>query len=66
MSWLGVYFDHRLSFADLSGKIASQGRKVVSGLSILVNTTKEIEAVIMRKTVHVCILPILKYDAPAW
>lgn len=59
--WLGIYFDSRLSFSDLVEKMASKGRKVASGLSMLVKTTRGVEAFIMRKAVHVCVLPILTY-----
>ncbi len=66
MRWLEVYFNHRLSFANHAEKITSKGYKAVLGLSMLVNTTRGVEAVIMRKAVHACILPILTYVAPAW
>ena len=66
MRWLGVYFDSRLSFSDHAEKMASKGRKAASGLSMLVRTTRGVEALIMRKAVHACILPILTYGAPAW
>ena len=46
--------------------MASKGRKGAAGLSMLVNTTREVEAGIMRRAVHACILPILTYGTPAW
>ena len=66
MRWLGVYFDPRLSFVDHAGKMTTKGRKAASGVSMLVDATKGVEAVIMRKAIHACILPILTYGAPAW
>ena len=66
MRWLRIYFDSRLSFSDHAEKMASKGRKAASGLSMLVKTIRRVEALIMQKTVHVCILPILTYGAPAW
>ncbi len=33
---------------------------------MLVKTTRGVEAVIMRKAVHACILPIPTYGTPAW
>lgn len=66
MRWLGVFFDSRLSFSDHPGKMASKRRKAAAGLSMLVNTTRRIEAGIMRRAVHACILPILTYGILAW
>lgn len=66
MRWLGIYFDSRLSFSDHAEKMASKGRKAASGLSMLVKTTRGVEAFIMQKVVHACIIPILTYGAPAW
>ena len=66
MRWLGVYFDSRLSFSDHAAKMASKGRKAAAGLSMLVKTTRGVEAVIMRKEVHAYILQILTYGTPAW
>ncbi len=66
MRWLRIYFDSRLSFSDHAEKMASKERKAASGLSMLVKTTRGVEALIMRKAVHACILPILTYGAPAW
>ena len=65
MRWLGIYFDSHLSFSAHAEKMASKGRKAASGLSMLVKTTRGVEALIMRKAVHACILPILTYGAPA-
>ena len=59
MRWLVVYFDPRLSFSDHAAKMASKKRKAAAGLAMLVKTTRGVEAVIMRKAVHACILPIL-------
>lgn len=66
MKWLGVYFDHKLSFSDHTNKMASKGRKAAAGLTMLGKTTREVNATTMRKAVHVCILPILTYAASAW
>ena len=66
MKWLGVYFDHKLSFSDHANKMASKGRKAAAGLTILVKTTRGVNATTMRKAMHACILPILTYAAPAW
>lgn len=66
MRWLGVYFDPRLSFLDHATKMASKGRKAAASPSILVKTTRGVEADIMRREVHACILPILTYGTPAW
>ena len=66
MRWLGVYFDPRLSFSDYAAKMASKGRKAAADLSMLVKTTRGVEAGIMRKAMHACILPILTYGTPAW
>ena len=41
MKWLGVYFDHKLSFTDHANKMASKGRKAATALTILVKTTLE-------------------------
>lgn len=65
MRWLGIYFDSRFSFSDHAEKMASKRRKAASGLSMLVKTTRGVEALIMQKAVHACILPILTYGAPA-
>lgn len=46
--------------------MASKGQKAASGLSMLIKTTRRVEAFIMRKAFHVYILPILTYGAPAW
>ena len=66
MRWLGAYFDFCLSFSDHSVKLACKGQKAEAGLSMLVKTTRRIKAVIMRKVVHACILPIPTYGTPAW
>ncbi len=66
MKWLGVYFDHKLSFTDHANKMASNGRKAATGLTMLVKTTRGVNATTMRKAVHACILPIFTYAAPAW
>ena len=66
MRWLGVYFDSRLSFKCHAEKMASKGRKAVSGLNMLGNTVQGVEPYVMRQAVHACILPILTYAAPAW
>ncbi len=66
MRWLGVYFDPLLSFSDHAAKMASKGQKTVASLSMLVKTTRGVEAVIIRKAVHACILSILTYGIPAW
>lgn len=63
MRWLGLHFDPRLSFSERAEKMASKRRKAVSELSMLVKTTRGIEAFIMRKAVHACILPILTSGA---
>lgn len=65
MKWLGVYFDYKLSFADHANKMASKGRKAATGLTMLVKTTRGVNATTIRKAVHACILPILTYAAPA-
>ncbi len=46
--------------------MASKGRRAAAGLSMLVKTTRGVEAVIIRKAVHACILPIFTYVTPAW
>ncbi len=66
MRWLRVYFDSCLSFSDHSAKMASKDRKAAAGLSMLVKTIRGVEAVIIRKAVDACILPILTYETPAW
>lgn len=66
MRWLGVSFDPRLLFSDHAAKIASKSRKTVADLSMLVKITREVEAVIIWKEVHACILLILTYGTPAW
>ena len=66
MRWLGAYFDSRLSFSDHAAKMASKGQKTAAGLSMLVKKTGGVEAVIIWKVLHVCILPILTYGTPAW
>lgn len=66
MRWLGVFYDSRLSFKDHANKLASKGRQAASGLKMLVKTTRGVNAAIMRRAVHACILPILTYAAPAW
>lgn len=47
-------------------KIASNGRRAVAGLKILRNTVQGVETKVIRRAVHACILPILRYAAPAW
>ena len=64
MRWLGFYFDSRLSYKEHAAKMASKGRKAVSGLKMLANTIRRVEPIIMRKAIHACILPILTYGAP--
>ncbi len=66
MRWLGVYFDSCLSFSDDTAKTASKGWKAAAGLPMFVKTTRRVDAVIMRKVVHACILPILTHRTPAW
>ncbi len=66
MRWLGVFYDSRLSFRDHANKLASKRRQAASGLKMLVKTTQEVNAAIMRRAVHAYILPILTYTAPAW
>lgn len=52
MRWLEVYFDHRMLFEDHAGKMTRNGCKAALELSMLVNITREIEAVILRKAAH--------------
>lgn len=46
--------------------MASKGQKTATGLSMLVKTTRRVEALVMRKAIHACILPILTFGTPAW
>lgn len=66
MRWLEVYFDSRLLFSDYAEKMANKGRKAAAGLFMLVKTTKGVEAGIMHKAMHACILLILTYGTLAW
>ena len=66
MKWLGVYFNHKLSFTDHANKMASKKQKAATGLTMLVKTTRGVNATTMQKAVHACILLILTYAAPAW
>lgn len=66
MYWLGVYFDFCLLFSDHAAKMTSKSQKTMASLAILVKTTRGVEVVIMRKTVHTCIPPILTPEMPAW
>lgn len=66
MRWLGVYFDPRLSFSNHADNMASKGRRAAARLIMLANTVRGVDAKIMRRVVHACILPILTYAAPAW
>lgn len=61
MRYLGMYFNSHLSFTDYLTKIASKRQRVVTYLSILVKTTKEIEIGIIQRIVYAYILPILTY-----
>ena len=47
MRWLGVYSDSRLSFKWQ--KMASKGRKAMSGLNMLGNTVQGVEPYVMRQ-----------------
>ena len=66
LRWLGIYFDSRLSFANHAEKMATKGRVAATGLHMLTKTTRGVEAEVMRRAVHSCIIPILTYAAPAW
>ena len=66
MRWLGVYFDPHLSFNDHAAKLASKGRRAASGLIMLANKVQGVNAKIMQRAAHACILPILTYAALAW
>lgn len=59
MRLLGVYFDTRLSFKTHAEKMASKGRRAVSGLNMLGNTVRGVDVKIVRRAVYACILPIL-------
>lgn len=61
-----IYFDFHLSFSDHVIKMANKGRRAVTYLSMLVKTTKGVEAGIMQGAVCVYILPILTYGTPVW
>lgn len=58
MHWLKVYFDSRLFFSDYTEKMANKKHKAISGLLMLVKTTRKVEILIMQKAVHAYILPI--------
>ncbi len=64
--WLGVYFEHKLSFTNHANKMGSKGAKAATGLTMLVKTTRRVNVTTMQKAVHACILPILIYTAPTW
>ena len=49
MRWLGVHFDPRLSFAHDDSIMATKGRQTGVGLTMLGNTTRRVDLVIMRK-----------------
>lgn len=66
MRWIGVYFDPRLSFSNHADNMASKSRRASAGLIMLANTVRGVDAKIMRRAVHACILPILTYATPAW
>ncbi len=66
MHWLGVYFDLRLLFSNHAAKMASKSQKAATGPFMLVKKTRGVEAVIMRKEMHPCILPILTLGTSAW
>lgn len=63
---VGVYFDSRLSFSNHADIMASKGRRASAGLIMLANTVRGVDAKIMRRAVHACILPILTYATLAW
>lgn len=64
--WLRVYFDSHFSFKEFAAKMASIGRKAISGLKMLTNTIHSMEPIIMRKVIHTCILPIFTYGMSVW
>lgn len=63
--WLGVCFDFCLLFSDYATKMARKGQKTAASLVMLVETTRRVEAIMIRKAVHACILLILIYKTPA-
>lgn len=64
--WLGVYFDFRLSFPDHVIKMTSKSRKATTYLSILVKFTREAEADIIWRPIHIYMLLIYTYKTPVW
>lgn len=49
---LGVYFDSRFFFFDHTEKMANKTRKTALSLSMLIKITREIEVLIIKKTVY--------------
>lgn len=55
-----------MSFAQLASKMATKGRQATVKLTMLRNTTRDIDLSIIPKAIHAYILAISTYKAPAW
>ena len=66
LRWLGVWFDHKLTFRRHVAIRAAKARKVAAHIRSLAKTTCGPPALSLRKAVITCVLPRLLYGSEAW
>ena len=64
--WLGIWFDHRLSFRKHCRTLAAKAMQSAAGIRSLVNTVRGTRANLLRQATVTCVISVLCYGAEAW
>ncbi|KAG9019083.1 hypothetical protein FRB90_006606 [Tulasnella sp. 427] len=64
--WLGMTFDHKLSFKTHVARMTSKAENALSALKMLANTKRGLHQKLLRILYRTCILPIMTYGSPLW
>ncbi|KAJ6463875.1 hypothetical protein C8R45DRAFT_769490, partial [Mycena sanguinolenta] len=61
VKWLGVYFDHRLTFTHHVKTLSAHAANTVNGLTMLANTVRGLSQVHLRHLYKACVIPVMAY-----
>src|SRR5437660_8156154 len=64
--WLGIFFNHKLSFKDHVNMMAICAQSTLVGLCILANSIQGLSIANARLLYKTVILPVLTFTVPVW